>query len=134
MWARAGLPGSPLEDDPNNYVDRYGEWHLSYETALKAAKAFAAREPDLVELFVSEWEDRLRAEGYEPGKRHVHGVLRQWAPRHALARSWMNEPARTADQKEIERLHLLVRKAAHTLEAAGLTSEAANLQRALAGG
>lgn len=69
LWARAGLPGSPLEDDPSNYVDRFGGWHLSFETALKAAKAFAAREPDLVDLFISEWEDRLRAEGYEPEKR-----------------------------------------------------------------
>lgn len=46
----------------------------------------------------------------------------------------MNDPARTADQKEIERLHLLLRKAAYTLEAAGLKGEAADLRRALAGG
>lgn len=134
LWARAGLPGSPLEYDPNNYIDRYGGWHLSFETALQAAKDFAAREPDLVELFVSEWEDRMKSEGYAPGMRYVHSVLRQFAPRWALARSWMTEPARTADQKEIVRLQQLVRQAAHVLETAGLPNDAAKLQRALVGG
>jgi hypothetical protein len=88
FWSRGELPGSPLEDDVLNFVDRHGQWHLSLATAVRACEGFAAAEPELVLLFLRDWEERLTAEGWEPGRRAAHEVLRQWAPAHALARSW----------------------------------------------
>lgn len=67
-WARAGLEGSPLDDHPANYRDRHGMWHLTFATALKASQAFAAVEPELVDLYLRGWEERLKAEGFEPEK------------------------------------------------------------------
>ncbi|MGC4154508.1 MAG: hypothetical protein QM628_15720 [Propionicimonas sp.] len=134
LWSRAGFDGSPLDDDPLNYVDRHGEWHLSFETALKAAKGFAGRGPEMVTMYVSDWEDRLKAEGFQPGRRHMHDVLRDFAPGLALARSWVSDPARTAEQEEIERLRKLVLDAASVLNRAGLTKEADRVHRALSGG
>jgi hypothetical protein len=80
FWSRAGLSGSPLEHDRVNFVNRNGQWHVSFATATRACQAFAAAEPDLVDLYLRDWEDRLRAEGFEPGNRHSHELLRKWAP------------------------------------------------------
>jgi hypothetical protein len=33
FWSRAGLSGSPLDYDGVNFVDRHGQWHLSFATA-----------------------------------------------------------------------------------------------------
>jgi hypothetical protein len=57
--------------------------HLSFATATRACQTFAAAEPDLVDLYLRDWEDRLRAEGFEPGNRHSDELLRKWAPAHA---------------------------------------------------
>jgi hypothetical protein len=64
FWGRARLSGSPLDYDGVNFVDRNGQWHLSFATATCACQAFAAAEPDLVDLYLRDWEDRLRAEGF----------------------------------------------------------------------
>ena len=50
FWARAGLEGLPVSDHPANFEDRHGDWHLTFETAVKACQAFAAAEPELVDL------------------------------------------------------------------------------------
>lgn len=76
FWDRAGLAGTPLDDHPSNYQDRQGQWHLAFATVLKASRAFAAAEPDMVDLYLRGWEERLRAEGFEPGGRHNHDLLR----------------------------------------------------------
>lgn len=133
LWARAGLSGSPLDADVCNYVDRAGRWHLSFDTALQAAKGFAAQEPALVDLYCSDEEEKYRAQGYEPGNRYVHDMLRLYAPAWALIRSWMQQPSRTADQQEIERLRQLIQRTAYTLKNLGHPREAAELQRALQG-
>jgi hypothetical protein len=74
LWHRAGLPGSP-DDHPLAYTDRCGQLNLPYETALEFAQAFARAEPEPCIQYLQEWEDRLRAEGYEPGQRHSHSFL-----------------------------------------------------------
>ena len=84
LWARAGLPGSPLDADPHNYVDREGRWHLSFDTALQAAMGFAAHEPEIVDLYCSDQEEEYRVQGYEPGSRYLHGMLREYGPAWAL--------------------------------------------------
>lgn len=132
-WARAGLGGSPLDDHPANYVDRHGTWHLTFATALKAAQSFAAAEPEMVDLYLRGWEERLKAEGFEPGRSHNHDLLREWAPHHALARAWTQEPRGHAAEKEIERLRRLVDTAIRYLREAGEEGKAARLERGLKG-
>jgi hypothetical protein len=132
-WSRAGLDGSPLDHDPLNFVDRHGHWLLSYATAVHAAQAFAATEPELVDLYLRGWEEHLKAEGFEPGNRHSHDLLREWAPSHALARSWSHRPHGEAAEREVQRLRGLVQTAIRHLRESGHTRDAARLERALHG-
>lgn len=133
FWGRAGLEGSPLDDHSANFEDRHGQWHLTFSTALKASQAFAAAEPDMVDLYVRGWEERLRAEGFEPGGRHNHDLLREWAPRHALARSWTQRPLGQAAEEEVKRLRSLVRTAAQFLREVGAEDKARRIERGLHG-
>lgn len=133
-WSRGGLSGSPLDHDTLNFVDRHGEWHLSYDTAVFASQAFAAAEPELVDLYLRGWEERLKAEGFEPGNRHCHDLLREWAPSHALARSWSQRPQGEAAEQEAKRLRGLVQTAIRHLRESGNSRDAARLERALRGG
>ncbi|HUY49802.1 MAG TPA: hypothetical protein VMV92_29485 [Streptosporangiaceae bacterium] len=87
LWRRAGLTGEP-DQDPLAYTDRRGQMNLPYETALRFARAFAAAEPEPCIHYIQEWEDRLRAEGYEPGQRSSHSFLRGLRPAHALGASF----------------------------------------------
>lgn len=132
-WARAGLDGSPLDDHPANYRDRRGSWHLTFATALKAAQAFAAAEPEMVDLYLRGLEEELKAEGFEPGHRHTHDLLRGWAPSHAFARAWSQEPRGHAAEREIDRLRQLVSTAARYLREAGEDTNAARVERGLRG-
>lgn len=133
FWARAGLDGSPLEHHRANYVDRHDRWQLSYLTALAACQGFAATEPDMVDLYLRGLEHELSAEGFLPGQRHSHDLLREWAPAHALARSWMAVPQGDALEHELERLQGLVRSAVSTLRRHGHESDAARLANGLRG-
>lgn len=132
-WARGRLDGTPFEADPANYEDRYGTWHLSFRTALKAAQAFAAAEPELVDLYLRGWEERLRAEDFESGGSHNHDLLREWAPSHALARAWSQEPRGSAAEKEVKRLRALVSTAVRYLREAGEDGKAGRIERGLHG-
>jgi hypothetical protein len=114
LWQRAGLEGSPLDHHPANFVDRHGMWRLTFQTAEHTAEAFAAAEPEAVDLYLRGWEEQLRAEGYLPGSHHRHELLREWAPSHALARAWSQQPRGAAAEREIQRLHDLVQEAART--------------------
>ncbi|GAB3556255.1 hypothetical protein [Spelaeicoccus albus] len=132
-WARGGVEGTPLEDDPANYQDRGGVWHLSFRSALKAARAFAAADPEMVDLYLRGWEEELKAEGFEPGGRHSHDLLRKWAPSHALVRAWSQVPRGVAAEMEIERLRALVSTAVRYLYEAGEDSKAGRIERGLHG-
>ena len=132
-WSRSGLEGSPLNHDPNSFVDRHGTWQLSFATAVFASQAFAAAEPELVDLYLRGWEEQLKAEGFEPGNQHSHDLLRQWAPSHALARSWSQRPRGEATEREIQRLRGLVQTAIRHLRTSGNPQDAARLERALDG-
>lgn len=133
LWDRAGLAGRPLEHHPANFIDRHGTWQLTFQTALHAAEAFAAAEPETVDLYLRGWEDRLRAEGFIQGNQHSHELLREWAPSHALARSWSQKPIGAAAEREVQRLRSLVEHAARLLRAIGHNSEAARIERGLNG-
>ena len=132
-WNRAGLSGSPLEDHPRNYQDRHGTWHLTFATALRAAEAFAATEPELVDLHIRGWEDELKAEGFMPGQRHSHDTLRQWSPHFALARSWTQRPRGHAAEQEVERLQRLLRQAIQDLRDSGSDDQASRIERGMQG-
>lgn len=132
-WARARLDGTPFDYDPMNYLDRDGTWHLSFRTALKAAQSFAAAEPELVDLHLRGWEEELKAQGFEPGGRYKHELLRKWAPSHALVRAWSQEPRGAAAEKEVERLRALVSTAVHYLRKVGEDGKADRIERGLHG-
>ena len=103
FWMQAGLEGSPLDYDPLNFADRSGRWRLTFATALHASQAFAAAEQDLVDFYIRGWEQELRARGFEPGMRYKHDLLRNWAPSHALARSWCQQPRRSPEREVAQR-------------------------------
>jgi hypothetical protein len=133
LWRRAGLPGMP-DHDPLAYTDRHGQMNLPYETALEFARAFAAAEPEPCIHYIQEWEDRLRAEGYEPGQRYRHSFLRELRPAHALVREWTRAGDLALLGKENTRLRRLVSEAAGALRQAGHEQQANHIDRALHGG
>ena len=133
FWMRGGLEGLPISDHPANFEDRHGTWHLTLETAVKACQAFAAAEPELIDLYLRGWEEQLKAEGFQPGNRYSHDLLRQWAPAHALARSWSQRPRGEAAEHEVERLQRLVREAVAALRRHGDESAASRIERGLQG-
>ena len=118
LWRRAGLDGAP-DQHPLAYTDRHGQLQLPYQTALQFAQAFAAAEPEACIHYIQEWEDRLRAEGYEPGHRHSHSFLRQLRPSHALVRQWTQAGDLELLRQENTRLRQLLQQALAALRQAG---------------
>lgn len=133
LWDRARLSGNPLDHHQANFVNRHGVWHLTFQTAQHAAEAFAAAEPEAVDLYLRGWEDELRATGFMPGNRHRHELLREWAPPHALARAWSQKPIAATAEREVQRLRDLVQEASRLLRARGHDSDAARIERGLNG-
>ncbi|WP_190814254.1 hypothetical protein [Saccharopolyspora pogona] len=78
-------------------------------------------------------QECLRAEAFEPGGSHAHDLLREWAPHHALARAWTQEPRGHAAEHEVQRLRRLVTTAVRYLREAGEDSKAAKIERGLHG-
>jgi hypothetical protein len=132
LWQRAALHGTP-DHHPLAYTDRHGQMNLPYETALEFARAFAAAEPEPCIHYIREWEDRLRAEGYEPGQRYRHGFLRELRPAHALVREWAHAGELQVLGEENTRLRRLVHEAITALRHAGDEQQADRIDRALRG-
>ena len=132
LWRRAGLEGSP-DQHPLAYTDRGGQLNLPYETAIQFAQAFAASEPEPCIHYIQEWEDRLRAEGYEPGQRVSHHVLRNMRPAHALVREWTQAGELLLLREENQRLRQVLGQALQALRRAGDEQSANRLDRALRG-
>jgi hypothetical protein len=129
MCERARPKEDPLEE-PHAFIDRHGVAHLTYQTALNWAQAFAAAEPETVGLYLAEWEERLKAEGWQPGRREAHALLRQVTPAHALVRSWSGAADREQLRVEVERLRRLLEMAISQLELTGNAQAAHRLRRA----
>jgi hypothetical protein len=132
LWSRAELPNDP-RDEPLAFVDRRGQLHLGYAGALKFATAFAAAEPEACLQLIDRSEDRLRAEGFLPGRSAYHEVLRQVRPASALVRQWAGSSEVELLRSEIARLQRLVSQAARDLRAAGKDRQAAYLEGGLRG-
>jgi hypothetical protein len=132
LWRRAKLTSEP-EQHPLAFTDRQGLMHLPYETALRFAQAFPKTEPEPCIHYLQEWEDRLRAEGYESGERHSHGFLRGLRPAFALVREWSQAGELGLFQEENSRLRRLVHEAINALRRAGLDQQANRLDRSLQG-
>jgi hypothetical protein len=133
LWRRASLPGTP-DHHALAYTDRHGQMNLPYETALEFARAFAAAEPEPCLHYIQEWEDRLRAEGYEPGQRYRHSFLRELRPAHALVREWAQEGELQLLSEQNTRLRRLLLEAIAALRHAGHELQANRIDRALHGG
>jgi len=83
---------------------------------------------------VEDSEERYRAEGYAPGQRYMHDLLRGRQPAWALARQWAGTDREVEMlQKEIGRLRGLVSQAAYELKASGKEHRARRLLRAVDG-
>lgn len=67
---------------------------------------------------MQEWEDRLRAEGYEPGHRVSHCVLRNMRPAHALVREWTQADELGLLREETQRLRQVLGRALEALRRA----------------
>jgi hypothetical protein len=132
LWRRAGRDGTP-DQHPLAYTDRHGQLNLPYETALEFAQAFAAAEPEACIHYIQEWEDRLRAEGYESGQRHSHSFLRQQRPAYALVREWTQSGDLELLRQENTRLRQLLQQALEALRRAGDERAANRFDRALLG-
>jgi hypothetical protein len=132
LWRRAGLETDPLRE-PYAYADRQGIIHLTYQSALAWAIAFAKAEPEPVLTWLEDWEECLRAEGWEPGNRDAHAYLRRVSPAHALMREWAGKSGQHRLHTEIKRLRGLVMDCIDSLESSGQGDEARRLRRALAG-
>jgi len=107
LWQRANLVGDP-RNEPHAFVDRFGELHLGYASALRFAKAFAAAEPEPCLLLVEHWETELRAQGFLPGQSGDHEYLREERPAYALVRQWAGSTETELLRTEITRLQTLV--------------------------
>ena len=114
-------------------TDRGGQLHLPYETAFQFAQAFAAAEPEPCIHYIQEWEDRLRAEGYEPGCRVSHSVLRIMRTAHALVREWTQAGELGLLREENQRLRQVLGHAFEALRRAGNEQAANRLDHALHG-
>lgn len=131
---RAGLPEPVERLHPLSFVDRHGVLHLPYLGAERLARAFATAEPELVLREIENHELRLKSEGYEPGNRYLHEMLRDYQPSYALARQWAGfEKEIEQLRKEIERLRVLVRQAVGELKTLGAERKASSIERALDG-
>jgi hypothetical protein len=117
---RAGLT-EPIESlHALSFIDRHRILHLPYLGAERLARAFAAAEPELVLREIENHELRLKSEGYEPGNRYLHELLRDYQPSFALARQWTGFDKEVEQlRKEVERLRVLVRRAVGELKTLG---------------
>lgn len=131
---QAGLPQNLEELHEAAYVDRIGEMHLPVEVAEQLAHAYASAEPEIVLIYIEDFESEYKAKGYEPGKRYYHDILREETPGFALARYWAGHEEEIAQlRREIERLRQLVISAPEALEKAGQEREGWRLRQALNG-
>lgn len=133
LWARAGLTDDPTHER-YAFVDREGMLCLPYPAALRFAQAFAAVEPETCLLYVREWEERLRAEGYQPGHAYAHSALREFAPGFALIKDWASKPLAEYLEKELGRVRGIAEQAIEALRASGKARQASALSRQLDGG
>jgi hypothetical protein len=100
---------------------------------LGGKQAFAAAEPEPRIHDIQECEDRLRAEGYEPGHRVSHHVLRNMRPAHALVREWTQAGELGLLREENQRLRQLLGRALEALRRVGDEQSTNRLDRALHG-
>jgi hypothetical protein len=131
---RAGITEPVERLHPLSFVDRHGILHMPYLGAERLARAFAAAEPELVLREIENHELGLKSEGYEPGNRYLHELLRDYQPSYALARQWAGFDKEVEQlRKEIERLRVLVRQAVGELKTLGGERQASRIERALDG-
>jgi len=127
MWSRAKLKGEPL-DQPGAFADRHGRWHLSWRSAQLWSQAFAAQEPETVNLYLDHIERELLAEGHVPGEAWKHDYLRTSRPAISLARDWTRANVHDHLQREVQRLGTIVSRAVSYLHETGNHHHARRLE------
>lgn len=135
IMRRAGLAGQPSTLHHLAFTDRRGDVLMPLDGAETLARAFAAAEPETVLMYLDDRESSLTHQGYQPGNRYIHDLLRQYMPGWAVARQWAGFDQEVEQlKKEIGRLRQLVSRAAYDLRDAGADVKSRKLLRALDGG
>lgn len=135
IMRRAGLNGEPTTLHHLAFRSRRGDVQMPLDGAETLARAFAAAEPETVLMYLDDRETSLKHQGYHPGDRFVHDLLRDYMPGWAVARQWAGFDQEVEQlKKEIGRLRQLVSNAAYDLRDAGAESKSRRLLRALDGG
>jgi hypothetical protein len=121
----------------SGYIDRRGERHLPWQTALDVAKGFAAAEPSTVLLHIEVTERPWEVEAREPGGSYLLGLLENHRAGWALVRQWASADAGLARlNKEVDRLRQLIDRTVWDLRRPDADPEriATRLDRGLHGG
>lgn len=110
------------------FIDRYHCRHVPYLGAETFARALAAAESEMVLREIENAEIKLRSQGYEPGNRYLHELLRDSGPSFALVRQWAGSRGGLEEpRREIRQLRTLVRRAVAELVSAGAEGSARGL-------
>jgi len=91
---RTGLEWEPVELDPLGFIDRTGKLHLPFRTSLKLAQAFAAAEPDSVNISVMSEEFRWEEDCRREYRGTTVDLVNKWRAGWALAKKWTKAAAK----------------------------------------
>ncbi len=119
-----------------SFIDRNGEWHGPWSTALDLARAFAAAEPGTVLLRIEVDQREWEVEAREPGRSHLLSLLEHYRAVWAVVRQWAGLEADLSRlNAEINRLRELINRTTWDLRRPGCDPEriAARLDRGLRG-
>jgi hypothetical protein len=116
------------------FVDRSGEAHLPFDSALQFAQAFAAAEPQTVLLQVDTEERGYEVRAREIGNSYLVPLVQEYRAGWALCRQWAGFDQAIAEREaEIERLRRVIEEVRYELRKAGLDELLGKLDRKLRG-
>lgn len=123
---------SDLTIEPPGFVDRAGEVHLPFDSAVQLAMALAAQEPQTVLLQVETVECEYEAKAREVGSGYLVPLVQQWRAGWALCRQWAGfDQAIARREAEIERLRRIIDDLRYELIRSGQEDLAETIKRKL---
>lgn len=127
--------GMKLEIQHPAFVDRRGEAHFSFETAVALAQGFAASEPQTVLLSVDAEQREYEHAAREPGNFRQVPLVQRWRASWALCRQWAGFDEALAERDaEIQRLRRILDDVGYELRRGGQDKLVAKVERMVKGG